>query len=318
MSYDFNMQRDEIIKAAMRLIGVLTKDYDPSKSEITNASQALNRMLKAWQGEDIGIWLVTEATLYTSPGTESYELGPSGDHATLSSVETQIATAADSGDSSLVLDTITGMTDGDYVGIELDDGTLQWTTINGVPATATIVLTAALTDDVAVDNHVYTYTSKIQRPMELLQGRLRDASDNDTPLSVYTREEYFNLTSKDDTGRISQLFFDKQLTNGVLYVYPTGTLVTDRLKLTLKYPIQDFDASTDNAEYPVEWLDAITYNLAMRLYYEYPNDTNRIGLTDYHAIRADACDLKQIVKDFDTAQGPYQFVPDMRDADIRG
>lgn len=310
-SYDFNMQRDDIIKAALRLIGVLKKDETPSAPEIENASQSFNRMLKSWQAEDIGLWLITEARMYTSPGTESYSLGLTGDNATLSAVETEIETATSSGDSTIDVDSITGMTDGDYIGIELDDGTLQWTTINGSPSGNTITLTTVLTDDVAVDNQVYTYTGKIQRPMEVISARLRNKADDETPLNFYTRDEYFRLTSKDDTGQINHVFYDKQLTNGVFYVYPTGTLCTDRIMLTLKYPVEDIDSAGDYAEFPNEWLDVITYNLAVKLFYEYPNDDKRIDINTIHTLRKDARELKELLKNFDTAQGPYQFCPDV-------
>ena len=41
----------------MRKLGVLNRSDLPHADEITNCSLALNSMLKAWQIEDIGLWL---------------------------------------------------------------------------------------------------------------------------------------------------------------------------------------------------------------------------------------------------------------------
>lgn len=48
------------------------------------------------------------------------------------------------GETNIVVASITGFSDGDYVGVILDDGSQHQTTINGVPAGSTIVITDAV------------------------------------------------------------------------------------------------------------------------------------------------------------------------------
>ena len=178
-------------------------------------------------------------------------------------VKTEVATAASSGDTNIVVDSITGITDGDYLGIELDDGTVQWTTVNGVPSGSTIVAAVVLTDGVAVDNHIYTYTTKAQRPLEIIEGRRISGDGISTPLLQISRNEYMALSDKSNSGIINQIFYDPQLTNGALFVWPTCADVQDTLELTIKKPITDFDSSADDGEFPVEWTMAIVSNLAV-------------------------------------------------------
>ena len=82
------------------------------------------------------------------------------------------------------------MSDADNIGIELDDGTIQWTTINGAPAGSTVTLTDALTDDVASGNAVYVYTAKTNRPMKLL-GFKTPKEVHDKLIQKYLQDKSF-------------------------------------------------------------------------------------------------------------------------------
>ena len=265
-SYDYNLAGEIIILETMELLGQIESGESVSTNDAASCLRTLNLMIKFLQAEGIGLWLNQEATLFLEYEETSYALGPSGDHASVTSVKTEVATAAAAAALTLVLDSVTGMTTGDAIGIELDDGTLQWTTINGVPnvTTLTVTITAALTDDVAVGNHVYTYTDLIQRPLEIFNVRRKDANDYETPVTPsISRQEYMALSNKSSAGPINQVYYDPQLTNGVLYTWPACNDVQDRLLFTMRRPIMDFDAGTDDPDLPQEWLLPIAWNLAV-------------------------------------------------------
>jgi hypothetical protein len=264
-SYDFSVKRDELIKASLRVLGVIATGESLTPDEINDASQALNIMLKAWQNNDIGLWLNKEAVLYLEYQEDAYSLGPTADHCTLSSVETEVATAAATGDATITVDSATGISNADKIGIQLDDGTLQWTTVNGAPVGNVITLTAVTTDTVAVDNVVYAYTTKAQRPLDIIEARLRNHSNIDTPLYLGSRREYMNLSDKTTDGVPTQLFYDRQLATGVLYTWPRCNDVQQRIRMTLKYPIQDMDALNNDFDFPQEWYRALKFNLAVEV-----------------------------------------------------
>jgi len=287
-SYDFSVNGDGILRGAIRIVkgmgGVAPANSKTGQAELAETRECLNMMLRYWQSLGVGLWLNRDIYVFLAYRDGKYSLGPSGDHATLTLVETEVATAQTSGNSTLVLDSITGMTDGDAVGIELDDGTLQWTTINGVPATATITLTAALTDDVAVDNNVYTYTTMSQRPLDIDEACLVNDAGTETPLYVSTKEEWGNITNPSYNGPPSQIYYDRQLDSGILNVWPRPEKVNNYIKVSCRYPIQDIDAAANDPDFPPELYAPVKFNLAIDISHEYTNiDMNRYRLTKKHA-----------------------------------
>jgi len=263
-SVNFNIARNDIIAEAMELIGAKDIGESPTAAEITSAARTLNIMIKGWQTEGVYMWKTRDFYVFPQYDTPTISLGPSGDHATLTYYKTEVATAASSGESTITVDSDDDVTNGDYIGIELDGGTMQWTTVNGIPAADVVTLTDALTDDVSVDANVFNYTTKINRPLFILpEGRVyEDSSSNEVPFSIYARNEYNRISTKTTTGMPNQGFYDPRTTNGTLYIWPRSDNVKNFLTLTGKFPIEDFDASSDDADMPQEWFLAITWNLA--------------------------------------------------------
>ena len=50
-SYDFSINRDQIIEGALRLCGVIAQGETPSATQITEGSRMLNLMVKAWEAD---------------------------------------------------------------------------------------------------------------------------------------------------------------------------------------------------------------------------------------------------------------------------
>ncbi|MCP4613021.1 MAG: hypothetical protein GY845_30375 [Planctomycetes bacterium] len=297
-STDFTLTRDEIIQLALLDIGAIDPG-EPVKSKDTEiAAKKLNMMLKAWQAEGIGLWKTSEIALFLEYEGYSYSVGPSGDHAATSYVKTEIATAASSGASAIEVDSITGMTDGDSVGIQLDDDTLQWTTINGAPSGSSVTLTAALTDTVAVDNHVYVYTSKPSRPVDIVDARLHRSDGTDTPLDIKPLKEYNALSDKTSTGQANIIYYDPRITNVKINVWPAANSVADWILLDVRLPVFDLDSASNNADCPAEYLEAIQYNLSTRLAPSY-------GLPVSVEIKELSYTTKEALKCFDTAHSSY-------------
>ena len=262
-SYDYSLTGTNIILEAMELIGKAGVGNSISAEDQATCLRTLNLMIKALQAEGVYIWKYVEAALFLEYEGYSYDIGPTGDHVTSSWVKTEIATAASSGASSITVDSDTDIADGDYIGIELDDKSLQWTTVDGTPSSDVVALDDALTDDVAVDNHVYSYTTKLQRPLEITEARIVSASAYDRPISIKSRDEYMRLPNKTSTGSANQVYYDKQLTNGKLNVWPACGDVQEFIKFTAKIPIEDFDSATNDPDFPQVWLLALAWNLAV-------------------------------------------------------
>lgn len=74
-STNYSIDRDTLIKAALRLIGVGSIDEDPTDAEITQAVVSLNIMVKAWQTDGLQLWQIKEYALTPVASQVQYTLG---------------------------------------------------------------------------------------------------------------------------------------------------------------------------------------------------------------------------------------------------
>lgn len=77
-STDFSVNRNEIISAALRLIGVGIEGESLSNADTNTASEALNMILKHWMTYGLQLWLRDEKTLTLTQDKGTYTLGQSG------------------------------------------------------------------------------------------------------------------------------------------------------------------------------------------------------------------------------------------------
>lgn len=310
-STNFTINRDELIKASLRLCGVGLEGETPSAETVTNASQALNMMVKAWQADGLQLWKQKRATLFFVKDTVEYNLGSTGGNASLTSdvVITEMRVAGVATDTILEVDSTTNMTAADNIGIVLDDGTIQWTTISSITDSDTLVIAAAggLTSAAAIDNEVYTYSSKIPRPLRITDAYIRDSSGNDTEIQMIARDTYNLLGSKTSTGRPVDGYYDPQLTNGILSLFPAPNDVTDSFEFVAHFPIEDFDATADNPDFPQEWFESVKFGLAARLAPEYGVPRPR-----HHDLIQMAATFKERVMGFDVEDTSIFLRPDPR------
>jgi hypothetical protein len=166
----------------------------------------------------------------------------------------------------------------------------------------TLTLTAAtqsyLLGPGGVDCIVGGVTGKIAKPLSIVEARSVTTSGTELPLVPQSRDEYMSLPLKSSTGQTNLYYYDRQLTNGVLYLWPVETDLTTVVKFTARTPIQNFENIADTPDLPDEWFDAIHFNLALRCAPAFKIDAKQYGLIKEQAgiTLADA-------NDFDREQG---------------
>jgi len=300
-SVNYNVTRNDIIDEALEQIGRKAAEQTIPAPIYSSCSRTLNMITKAWAAEGIGLWKNTEIAVFQAYEGYSINIGPTGNHATASYVKTEIATAATSGAATIEVDSISGISDGDYIGIELDDKSLQWTTVNGDPAGTTITLTAVTTDTAAVDNHVYTYTTKANRPFSISEARIHYGNgDTESTIDIIGRNEYMDISNKTSTGPANSVYFDAKLTNVVLKVWPACNDVKNWLMMTAQMPIEDFDAGTDDADFGQEWFLPLSLNLAILI-------APKFGVSVSRELMANAIYYKNAVFGFDEETTSVSF-----------
>jgi hypothetical protein len=308
-SYDFALSRDGIVNAAFRLLGVLGENQTASAERLSQGGQALNMMVKLWQAEGIALWKNTEVILIPQADTIAYPIGPTGSqYCCLSDdyVQTTVGTSRDSGNTTIVVTSATGMSTGYTIGIETDNGDIHWATLDAIAGT-TLTIGTALDFRAAAGLYVYFSTDwTIARPLEIIQAWTRDSNNLDIPVEIISQQEYRSLSNKTTEGRPNSLTFNPTLDNVTVTLWPEPDDMKDRIHMIAKLPFQDFDSSQDNADFPVEWSEALVYNLAIRLAAEY-------GRTPSQLVVAMALSAYETLVGFSREEVSVTFSPKRRE-----
>jgi hypothetical protein len=156
-----------------------------------------------------------------------------------------------------------------YIGIEQTDGTRFWTTVSGSPSGTTCTLTSGLSVGAAAGATVFSYQTKLIKPLRVLDGFTRQIEGNDVPHLMISREQYNRFGMKSSAGTSIQAYYDSQRDSGNYYVYPTTQDVSNLIYIEFQKPFDDMSGSTQNMDVPQEWIEAIKWGLAMRLAPEY-------------------------------------------------
>ena len=71
----FSVTRDDIIKGALRKIGVVAQGESPTSDQLTEASFALNLMVKAWEADGMPLWALRTTAIPLTDGVNAYNIG---------------------------------------------------------------------------------------------------------------------------------------------------------------------------------------------------------------------------------------------------
>lgn len=115
-----------------------------------------------------------------------------------------------------------------------------------------------------------SYTLSTTKPIRIIEARYRDTNGIDLPMQALTRDEYFTLPNKSAAGIPTTFYFDPQVANPVIYVWPVlATATTEAIRYTYQRRIEDIDDLSNNIDIPQEWHDTLCYALAARLLDDY-------------------------------------------------
>ena len=307
-SIDHNRTRDEIITAAYRHCGAIALGEAPSSNETNTAATALENMIKAWQAEGTHLWKVEECTLFLTVGTEKYTLGTDRAAKASDTVVTKLGGDEAAAQTVLTVDSSTGMAASDVAGIVLDSGSVDWTTISSVDSSTQITVASGLTGAAAEDSIVYTYTTRLGRPLRITSARRRDwtgSNPTDTPFAnMYSHSDYFDLPNKKDQGVPISGYYDPRLSAGDLYIWNAPNTSNDTVQFTAHLSIDDFDTASTNPDFPAEWLEALEWNLAVRL-------ASDVGTppSERTWIKSQAAESKYLVTQWDSEPVSLFFQP---------
>lgn len=76
-TYDWTLNRTQVITGALRKLGVLASGGSPSTAQTSDAADALNAIVKALEAEGMPLWAIQSTNFTVSNGTSTYTIGPS-------------------------------------------------------------------------------------------------------------------------------------------------------------------------------------------------------------------------------------------------
>ena len=142
-------------------------------------------------------------------------------------------------------------------------------------------------------------------PFRVISARYRNSGGIDLPMSLLTREEYYNLPIKTNTGTPIQYYIDYQRAAATMYVWQAlSSITTETIKYTFIRKFEDIDSLDNDLDVRQEHLEMVALNLAVRL-------APRFGKTSIDLTLARA---EQLLNDFldDDREDEIRFVPDRR------
>ena len=291
-SVDFSVSRLEIITEALQICEVLGEGNTPNTNQVSDCSRTLNMVTKHLQSKGFNLWTNKQALVFPAANQSKYVLGVgSSDHSCNIDdfVGTTVRIAYAAGLTLEVVST-TGMTTGDFIGVVTDSGTLEWKTLTIVDAD-TVTLSGALSTTAAIGKQIYTYTTKINRPLRVHSAFQRNmVSTTDTEVIVISKKEYDNMSVKTtDSSNINQVYYDPQLVQGLLFSWPEPSDMTGVLYIRYTRPIEDFDADANTPDFPQEHYLRICWTLARFIMTKYgcASDTKQLILNTYLELTAE-------------------------------
>jgi hypothetical protein len=279
-SVNFSLTRDNIIQASLEDLLIMAAGDTTSSTSFTDHStmmaRKLNMLVKQWMGKadfapGLKTWTNKRAYLFLQKGEGVYTLGPTATATGATNKwassywTTTIGTSGEaSGQTVITLTDGSVVTTSDRIGIVLNTGYIQWTTVSGISSNdATIAV--ALSSAAAAGNRVYGYVPANQgrRPLHILHALRRDTDNIDTPIDSMQLEGYERVVKKTNEADPNYYYYEAQLTDGVIYFDSEISDCTDVIRIVYASPTEDFDAAADDADYPQEWLRPLALGLSV-------------------------------------------------------
>jgi len=311
---------NQIIQDAYEHLRVKQKGQALDADDQAQAERYLNNIIKDLQKDGLFLWKEKEAAVFFEPDRRTYQLGNQTTYV-VAADDTPVINnevwategdwvgttlTADAAASQAVinitsLDAYSGTTFNTtgttaiQVGVELDDGTMQWSTLTSI-ATLAITLTDNLTGAAASGNRVFMYLRHLDKPLKILKDNVRiwQSSTSETPIFLQSWTDYNLLADKGTAGFPVQIAYSPEIDTGTLAVWPISDSIVNVLLFRYMSPFDIFDG-TAIQDAPPEWTRTLGWMLAAEL-----GSSKGVPLQRQGYLDTKASALKEDLLDWDT------------------
>lgn len=301
LSYDTN----ELAQEALDVLQAMGDGETISGDIIGRVKKSINLMLKEWQTQGIHLWTYTEGTLFLEVGKHKYDFRESDVHIANDWFETTTTAATAASALSIPVTSAGNIQADDTIGIVQNDNNLFWTTVKEVSG-STVTINDSIPLPTLKGAFVRNYRTDLIPVSRVLNVRRQESSDYEIPIVFQSREDYFNLPNKTQSGTPIQAYYSRQdiagETSGIMYLWLSPSSSVPVINFTYERKLQILVDDDDTVDLPDYAQEAFIYNLAVKL-------IPKIGTSKDLAlwVKAEADRLKNDLLSYDSAVYPIRM-----------
>lgn len=170
----------------------------------------------------------------------------------------------------------------------------------------------------AAGKNMYTFGPALtdvitNKPLKLVQAFLRNNTVSpvvDIPLRIISQEDYNRLGSKNSSGIVNSVYMEMLRDTTTLHTFLTPDIFTATnysIHVVVQLPVADVLLSTDNFDFPNEWMYAVGWKLAAELAVPFGLPQEKVSVVEAKAAQA----LDEI-EGWDREWTSVYFTPDNR------
>ena len=227
-STDWYRTRDQIITRSLRIVGACAMGDEPSTAQITEATEALNAVVKQLQARGVRLWTQDWVNHYVS---NPDQISVSGTNYICIQSGSGLDARTPSAASLWRMYWTEGGESGDAI-----DSTVSYSPCNAFMPASNV--------------------------LDIERMFIRD-DDVDYELKKITFKEYMGIEDKYPSGLPDRFAFERS--TGRVHLYPMPDDSTYVIYYLATTSLEDFDSSGDIPDFPVRYTELLTWMLASRL-----------------------------------------------------
>lgn len=255
----------ELIQYAAGLIQVGIDGEPLAPEYYQRALQAVNLAVLEMQAKGLHLSSYKVGYLFLQPNQYKYVI--EDENATNEYFSRQLSDDEATGQTVLSISDTDDLQTDDTIGITLDDGSIQWTTVDSIDTiNSTVTVADALTGDAGEDNYIFNYRTALKQISRIHQIWRRDNYVNDVPISMIGQQEYDVLPFKTTSpGLPSQAYYHRSIPKGTLYLWTIPVNSTYIIGFWYEQKLGQMKNATEVMDLDQFYYPAFAYLVALRL-----------------------------------------------------
>lgn len=306
-SNHFQMTLTEIISDSLGIIQIGVDGEEVEPEYYKRMVNVVNRCVLEMQAQGLHLTSYKVGYLFLQPNQYRYVI--EDENSTNEYWSRQLSADEATGQTVLSIDGTDDLQVDDDIGITLDDGSIQWTTVESIDTvTPTVTIADALTGDAGEDNYIFNYRTALRQISRVHQMWRRDNYVNDVPITQLSQQEYDVLPFKTTSpGLPSQWYYHRALPKGVLYLWTIPVNSTYIIGFWYECKLGQMKDATDAMDLDQFYYPAFTYLCALRAC-----DTFGVSTEVKASVKATADELMAQALSYDDEGSPVKISPGYR------